>query len=411
MAVRHRKCATAELTVVDEYSRFPFPYPCPDTSSPTVIAGLVPLYATFGLSGSAHSDSGSSFISDESEQFLHIKAVATSRTTPNRNGLGNLPVAQPSCFPRMAWQLGIERELQLDDFSIKPELSDSFASEMNTTEQRTRPISRTRSDSLDILNEGYVFLASRLDKLVGVFKRRSTVGPIEYLEVRASNTGEGSPNHPWNDECLLSRFFMKQAGQQVALARTLDSLWIDVCCLSETKKQDASTVIELTASSPSSRFRLRNSGDAEAAAAGYAGPVRKAELFGGKCKCIAIFKELTTLVPTTNLEDQEIASGSVGVAETPSTSVAQWVMERSNRYTTVTSSISVTEIIIQCTSFVDKVVGRTLKNRNANELRYLMMELCCPLLLERTPMNRRLTDECPPMGRLPHRYLSERAPV
>ncbi|KER31953.1 hypothetical protein T265_12887 [Opisthorchis viverrini] len=63
---------------------------------------------------------------------------------------------------------------------------------------------------------------------------------------------------------------LKQAGQQVALARTLDSLCIDVCCLSETRTQDASTVIELTAPSLSSRFRLRTSGDAEAAAAGYA---------------------------------------------------------------------------------------------------------------------------------------------
>ncbi|GAA53774.1 ATP-binding cassette transporter, partial [Clonorchis sinensis] len=58
---------------------------------------------------------------------------------------------------------------------------------------------------------------------------------------------------------------LKQAGQQVALARTLDSLRIDVCCLSETRTQDASTVIELTAPSLSSRFRLRTSGDAEAA--------------------------------------------------------------------------------------------------------------------------------------------------
>ncbi|KER28018.1 hypothetical protein T265_05064 [Opisthorchis viverrini] len=64
---------------------------------------------------------------------------------------------------------------------------------------------------------------------------------------------------------------LKQAGQQVALARTLDSPCIDVCCLSETRTQDASTVIELTAPSLSSRFRLRTSGDAEAAAAGYAG--------------------------------------------------------------------------------------------------------------------------------------------
>ncbi|KER21647.1 hypothetical protein T265_10068 [Opisthorchis viverrini] len=64
---------------------------------------------------------------------------------------------------------------------------------------------------------------------------------------------------------------LKQADQQVAIARTLDSLCIDICCLSETRTQDASTVSELTAHSLSSRFRLCTSGDAEATAAGYAG--------------------------------------------------------------------------------------------------------------------------------------------
>ena len=64
---------------------------------------------------------------------------------------------------------------------------------------------------------------------------------------------------------------LKQAGQQAALALTLDSLGIDVCCVSETRIQDASTVIELTAPSVSTRFRLRTSGDPEAAAAGCAG--------------------------------------------------------------------------------------------------------------------------------------------
>ncbi|GAA57146.1 hypothetical protein CLF_112240 [Clonorchis sinensis] len=34
---------------------------------------------------------------------------------------------------------------------------------------------------------------------------------------------------------------LKQAGQQMALARTLDSLCIDICCLSETRTQDATT--------------------------------------------------------------------------------------------------------------------------------------------------------------------------
>ena len=64
---------------------------------------------------------------------------------------------------------------------------------------------------------------------------------------------------------------LKQVGQQAALARTLDSLNVDVCCVSETRIQDSSTVINLTAPDLHSTFRLRTSGDTEAAAAGYAG--------------------------------------------------------------------------------------------------------------------------------------------
>ncbi|KER18962.1 LOW QUALITY PROTEIN: hypothetical protein T265_15728 [Opisthorchis viverrini] len=64
---------------------------------------------------------------------------------------------------------------------------------------------------------------------------------------------------------------LKQAGQKAALARTLDSICIDVCCLLETRLQDASTVFEPTSPYLCCRFRLRTSSDAEASAAGYAG--------------------------------------------------------------------------------------------------------------------------------------------
>ncbi|KER27650.1 hypothetical protein T265_05368 [Opisthorchis viverrini] len=71
--------------------------------------------------------------------------------------------------------------------------------------------------------------------------------------------------------CLRDKatFNVRTLKQQVALSRTPDSLRIDVYCLSETTAQDASTLIELTAVSLSFRFRLRTSGDAEAATVGY----------------------------------------------------------------------------------------------------------------------------------------------
>ena len=58
--------------------------------------------------------------------------------------------------------------------------------------------------------------------------------------------------------------------QQVALARTMESLSIDVCCVSETRIQDPSVVLQLK-SPTSPPFHLRLSGDAVASASGLAG--------------------------------------------------------------------------------------------------------------------------------------------
>ena len=70
------------LTITDEYSRFPFAYPCADLSSTTVIKCFCQLFATFGMPDFVHSDRGTSFLSNELKTFLHSKGIATSRTTP-----------------------------------------------------------------------------------------------------------------------------------------------------------------------------------------------------------------------------------------------------------------------------------------------------------------------------------------
>jgi transposase InsO family protein/uncharacterized protein YqgQ len=77
------------LNVVDEFSRFPFVFPCADVSAKTVIKCLVSLFSIFGLPSYVHSDRGSAFMSRELLQFLTEKGVATSRTTsfnPSGNG-------------------------------------------------------------------------------------------------------------------------------------------------------------------------------------------------------------------------------------------------------------------------------------------------------------------------------------
>ena len=79
------------LTIVDEYSRFPFAVPCPDTSADSVIKSLDPLFATFGLPSFIHSDQGSAFMSKELKSYLNSLGIATSRTTPyNPQGNGQV---------------------------------------------------------------------------------------------------------------------------------------------------------------------------------------------------------------------------------------------------------------------------------------------------------------------------------
>ena len=70
------------LTVVDEYSRFPFAIPCPNMNASTVISCLGQLFSLCGVPSFIHSDRGSSFVSREVKEYLTKLGVATSRSTP-----------------------------------------------------------------------------------------------------------------------------------------------------------------------------------------------------------------------------------------------------------------------------------------------------------------------------------------
>ena len=77
------------LTIIDEYSRFPFAYPLREITSRALIACFKHLFAIFGCPGSIHSDRGSQFISSEFDDFCLKRGIAHSRTTPyNPKGNG-----------------------------------------------------------------------------------------------------------------------------------------------------------------------------------------------------------------------------------------------------------------------------------------------------------------------------------
>ena len=68
------------LTIIDEYTRFPFAIPCPDVKTTSIIKALCQIFSIFGLPAYIHSDRSSAFMSSELKQYLHNKGIATSRT-------------------------------------------------------------------------------------------------------------------------------------------------------------------------------------------------------------------------------------------------------------------------------------------------------------------------------------------
>jgi hypothetical protein len=70
------------LVVVDEYSRYPFAYPCQDISADTVVRHLLSLFSLFGAPSSIHTDRGTQFESLKLKVFLEKNGVIKTRTTP-----------------------------------------------------------------------------------------------------------------------------------------------------------------------------------------------------------------------------------------------------------------------------------------------------------------------------------------
>ena len=70
------------FTVIDEYSRFPFAFPCRDVSSKTVKSCLLELFSLCGLPSFVHSDRGAAFMSEDVKHFFRGLGIVSSRTTP-----------------------------------------------------------------------------------------------------------------------------------------------------------------------------------------------------------------------------------------------------------------------------------------------------------------------------------------
>ena len=70
------------FVVIDEFSRFPFAYPCIDMSTSTVIKCLSNHFSLFGTPATVHSDRSTQFMSGEFKTFLMQNNICQTRTSP-----------------------------------------------------------------------------------------------------------------------------------------------------------------------------------------------------------------------------------------------------------------------------------------------------------------------------------------
>ena len=70
------------LMVINEYSRFPFAFPCPSMRTATVVNCINQLFSLCGTPDFVHSDNAKSFMSNELKQFLLKRGVASSKSSP-----------------------------------------------------------------------------------------------------------------------------------------------------------------------------------------------------------------------------------------------------------------------------------------------------------------------------------------
>ena len=126
------------LCVVDEFSRYPFCFPCPNVSADVVIACLDKLFSLFGTCNFVHSDRGSAFMSKRLKDYLLRKGVSSSRTTPY-HPQGN---AQCERYNGIIWK-AIKcrlksRKLPVEKWEVVlPEAMDSIRSLLCTSTNQT----------------------------------------------------------------------------------------------------------------------------------------------------------------------------------------------------------------------------------------------------------------------------------
>ena len=103
---------TYMLTIVDEYSHFPLAFPCPNTTSATIMKCLDKMFVLCGTPTYIHSDRGSPFLSQEIKDYFSQRGIATSKTSPYH------PIGNGQCerYNGIIWK-GVRMALRTQNLS------------------------------------------------------------------------------------------------------------------------------------------------------------------------------------------------------------------------------------------------------------------------------------------------------
>ena len=126
------------LMIIDEYSRFPFAFPCPNMHTQTVINCLNQLFSFCGMPNYIHSDNAKSFVSKELKEFLLKRGIASSKSSPY-HPTGNSQVERYIGVIWKAIRLALKTyNLGISSWeAVLPDALQSLRSLLNTTTNST----------------------------------------------------------------------------------------------------------------------------------------------------------------------------------------------------------------------------------------------------------------------------------
>ena len=126
------------LVAVDEYSRFPCTFPCPNMETSTFIKCLDSLFSLCSTAGFVHSDRGPSLMSEELRSYLLSRGIASSHSAAySRRGNG-----QVERYVQTTWKL-VLLSLKMHSFPtsewerVMPEALHSMRSLINVSTNQT----------------------------------------------------------------------------------------------------------------------------------------------------------------------------------------------------------------------------------------------------------------------------------